>query len=418
VSPPGQKEAPLLVAAKRGAKNEGPGLEGVFAFTAPQRGQYVNFPLTRGTSPGGNVAHGIRSGAGRGVGGACAGGPPPSPLSAPWYRCHTGSALEALNSNLHSISEKRKGLHDIRIFPLGFQLSRKGDPVLDPLADLPVGRGTITTFTAKAARRLKRAFMELEVPGATLWSFSLTTHGVLSPEEWRAAMKRFRCAMVKRGWAGIWRVELQRRKAPHAHVALWLPLKADFNDVRLLWLRCTRELDDEMARQHAVQGRPIPDRDSGWGVYMGCHSGKKKEEQLGWVGKQWGVWNASIFAARRPETATLSRPETVSFCRVIRKLEASKRRNHCRGLSRRLARARIECPLAAASIERELKRMCRRLWVPEVHSCALRLMNGETAARIVSWAQGRGLGRSEPQIKPWRLAVDLPAAVAVDALPF
>jgi hypothetical protein len=265
----------------------------------------------------------------------------------------------------------------------------KLDPLKEPIKCPP--RGEITGFTSKAARRLKRAFMELYVPNRVLWSFSLTTHAVFTPDQWRGAMKRFRCGLVKRGWAAIWRVELQRRQAPHLHCAFWLPQGDGLNDVRLLWLRCTRELDDEAARAHAVKGDPIKQGDGGWAAYMGMHSGKHKEEQLGWLGKQWGLWNVSAFAVREPVRATLNSKEHSRFLRCVRRLETAERRRHFLRLKMEALSMAQRFPIAAAAFDRKVARMRGRLRVPVMHSRMIRLMKGSTAVRILDWCKGAGV---------------------------
>jgi hypothetical protein len=111
-------------------------------------------------------------------------------------------------------------------------------------------------------------------------------------------MMRFRQRLKDRGWAGVWRVELQRRKVPHLHVALYLAEGYCFGDVLIQWCEATGEIHDMEALKHAVKGKRI--EDEGWVVYMALHDGKKKEAQLGWQGKQWGVWNQDAFVERTP----------------------------------------------------------------------------------------------------------------------
>jgi hypothetical protein len=398
-APPGQKRAPQLVAANGGAELiSDPLVQGTFASTSFEARRFVNFPLLpcRGRV-GASIGVMLCPDSGLGGGGGRMPQAPSAPPSMPASALGIGCIRAALSSNplkiMADIAARNCGFFDVEVYPTGVQMRGK----LDPLRKAPelCVRGQILGFSDAAARRLKQAFMQLEVVGSILWSFTLTTHASLSPEVWRAIMKRFRCGVRDRGWAGIWRVELQRRGTPHLHVAFWLPRGVDFNEVRLLWLRCTREIDDEEARRHAVKGQRIEQGDGGWAVYMGLHSGKHKEAQLGWIGKQWGIWNVSAFAKREPVRAVLNRYQHRSFLRVVRRLETAARRQHFQRLKTVADRVGARFPIAAASLDRKVRRMARRLKVPQPHSRMVRLMKGATAERILEWS--RGLGRSEPQ---------------------
>ena len=222
-APPGQKEPPQLWEENGGGieKAEFVG-QPFFAIDTEASREFVNFPVTRGSDRSHVTVSPRWSKLGGGVGAGglpkAAGSPPP-----PMARSSLGidGIRAAVFGKLLKIRDRRAGFFDLEIFPSGIQFRGKLDPLRDA-PDVPV-RGDIVGFSNEAAARLKRAFMELHVPGSALVAFTLTTHRILSPEEWRAARKRFRIAVKKRGWAGIWRVELQRRKTPHEHVAMWLP---------------------------------------------------------------------------------------------------------------------------------------------------------------------------------------------------
>lgn len=218
-----------------------------------------------------------------------------------------------------------------KIYPAGVKIEahkspfRADAPLVGCVTDPDNQRGTIEGFSHEAARRLREWFMTQKVDGFDLWAVTLTTHANLSPDEWRAVMMRFRQGVKARGWAGCWRVELQKRRAPHAHVAFWLPPSATLADVSALWLRATGEEHDAAARQHAVEGRKIPADETGWAVYMGLHDGKHKESQLGWKGKQWGIWNREAFTERQAVELVLSEREHALFLRILRNWDVSDR---------------------------------------------------------------------------------------------
>jgi hypothetical protein len=215
----------------------------------------------------------------------------------------------------------RRGHFTLEIYPSGIRLERSQTYTIRP--ETEVTRGAIEGFSHEASRRLRESFITLYVEGYNLWAVTLTTHEIFTPKEWRAIMKRFRVAMKYRGWAGLWRVELQKRKAPHAHVAMWLPAGVSLDDVRTLWLASTGEAKDLHAQEHAVYGRQIPHDEAGWAVYIGLHDGKQKEAQLGWLGKQWGVWNRDQFTKREPLKYSGGHRERMILLRTLSKLQRS-----------------------------------------------------------------------------------------------
>jgi len=231
-------------------------------------------------------------------------------------RAHTEAKFRELNA-------LRNGQFHGRIYPSGVMLKQAmGLPKEAPKV---AERGDIEGFSDKASRRLKEAFLTLFVPEFELWAVTLTTHRMFKPAIWRAIMKRFRMGVKRRGWAGIWRVELQRRQTPHAHVAMWVPKLATLAMIEELWLECTGEAGDAAAVEHAVVGRRIPQDASGWVVYMALHDGKHKEEQLGWLGKQWGVWNRDVLQAREPYEFELPEKLHAKLLRVLAHWDRSKR---------------------------------------------------------------------------------------------
>jgi hypothetical protein len=228
----------------------------------------------------------------------------------------------------HELQRQQKR---VKIYPSGIQIEAvktpftMDAPLVGCVVDQDTQRGAIEGFSPEAARRLRSWFMTQKVDGSKLWAVTLTSHANFSPDEWRAVMKRFRNSVVFNGWAGVWRVELQRRKAPHAHVAFWLPPSVTLADVSALWLQSTGEEHDLAAREHAVEGREIPADETGWAVYMGLHNGKHKEAQLGWKGKQWGIWNREAFSERKAVELVLSAREHALLLRILRNWDVADR---------------------------------------------------------------------------------------------
>jgi hypothetical protein len=167
---------------------------------------------------------------------------------------------------------------------------------------------------------MKRFILENWVPFASLLAFTFTVHRKdLTEADWRAIMKAMNMRMTRLGVAAVWRIELQRRGVPHLHVALWLPLDLPMSQetaveaIENAWLELTGEIGDPAAREHAVHWKAI--LSPGWAVYMALHDGKKKEGQLGWQGKQWGIWNRKLFERVAPNIGEMSDHQSRVFQR-------------------------------------------------------------------------------------------------------
>ena len=232
------------------------------------------------------------------------------------------SADGLVSSAYGQISPNTREAFSVKVFPSGILVTRNTKCPIQP----PKGyvRGTIDGFSAEASRRLREFCVTQEAKGLDPYSTTLTVHRPVTPEQWRAIMKRFRQRLLWNGWAGVWRVELQKRKVPHVHVALWLPPGVEKGHVIIAWCECTGEIGDVDALMHSVHMRKV--ESSGWAVYLALHDGKHKESQLGWQGKQWGVWNRDRFTARveSPLSRELPVAQEVALRRFIGRLMRSK----------------------------------------------------------------------------------------------
>jgi hypothetical protein len=210
----------------------------------------------------------------------------------------------------------------VKVFPSGIVMKRNSKCPIQP----PKGcvRGTIDDFSPEASRRLREFCVTQEAKGLLPWSTTLTIHRAVTAEEWRSIIKRWRQRLMWNGWAGVWRVELQKRKVPHVHVALWLPPGVVKGHVIVEWCQCTGEINDAAALTYAVSMREI--ESSGWAVYLALHGGKHKSSQLGWKGKQWGVWNRAAFTPREASPVSRDLPEDLerALRRFIGRLMRSK----------------------------------------------------------------------------------------------
>ena len=175
-------------------------------------------------------------------------------------------------------------------------------------------RSGITGFTKQSAARLRRFCVENHVPNYVVYATTLTLHESVTPDQWRSIMQRYRNMVKYRGGAGVWRVELQKRKVPHLHCIFWLPTADDFWWVVHGWLKASRQETDKDAVRFGIRGRPV--EDEGWIIYCALHNAKPT--QAGWIGKQWGVWNRGLFKNRPALRLGLSDGEHARFLRRLR----------------------------------------------------------------------------------------------------
>lgn len=170
-------------------------------------------------------------------------------------------------------------------------------------------RGAISGFSTRASARLRSWLLTQHVEGAQLWDVTLTIPGEMSAEEWDLSRRRLFKRWERAGFAALWRIELQKRKQPHMHVVLWTPPVSELGDKFLLivhaWLECLPKKNREHfgATEHAIHYKgPYNDIEQSpkWLAYVAAHASKRKKEQLGWKGKQWGVINRARFVERKP----------------------------------------------------------------------------------------------------------------------
>jgi hypothetical protein len=212
-------------------------------------------------------------------------------------------------------------------------------------------RGKIEGFSAHSASRLREFLTTQHVPGREPWAVTLTMRRLVDPETWRRLWKRFRHRANRLDTAAVYRVELQRRRAPHIHVVAWFTtwkheqdrqLRLELSDRQLRqselwrsgWLDCItvpqrdgRIVYDRAEYRYASAIRKV--QDNGWAVYQALHSGKGKKEQLGWIGKQWGVIGRHLFVRRKPVELQLSLRQYWTFRRIIRRLLVARGAKRC-----------------------------------------------------------------------------------------
>ena len=126
------------------------------------------------------------------------------------------------------------------------------------------------------------------------------------------------------GW--FWRVELQKRLSVHWHMVGLVPDGAtvDEGEIRRLWSVFCERLREGMSshRGFARYAVDITWRDdiAKSTVYLSAHTSKHKVEQLGWIGRQWGVINRAALSFEPVNVARVEPWEVTQYKRTLRKL--------------------------------------------------------------------------------------------------
>lgn len=255
------------------------------------------------------------------------------------YYCHTGTLTLYQHGYAHTPTPVQKGY-----------CSLTGLPIYAPTKGFAgtagvTGRGTIRTMSSKAAGRLRHWLLTHHCHEAELYDVTLTIPGEITPEEWDRTKRRLWKRWERAGFGVVWRVELQKRKMPHLHCVVWvpkaLPEEEKGRQLRWAWMECLPEANRNHfgAWQHAVHVKgPYTDIEQSpkWLAYVAAHASKRKKEQLGWKGKQWGIINRERFSEREAMVSmTLSKAEETKFNRTLSRYYFSLSRAHRMRLRRK-----------------------------------------------------------------------------------
>lgn len=235
-----------------------------------------------------------------------------------------------------------------------------------------VKRGKITGFSTASAKRLRRALMTAYVPGLQPWGVTLTVPLTVDDwqSQWLSTCNRFWVACRRlEGFVGaIWRAELQQRGMPHMHCVVWVQSEMDLVRIQAAWRKslaswpvvpcqsvkrclngewlefsCSSQADGWVDSSFfgmtktttchfdALEGSSASLR------YLCDHTSKRKQAQLGYHGRQWGIVNRSRLSWLDNGIAMTDR-QVVRLLRLFRRWSKSWYCGHYRG---RLTRARL-----------------------------------------------------------------------------
>lgn len=203
-------------------------------------------------------------------------------------------AFQAVRCSVHAVRCPGVGLR-VRVYDRGVALC------VPPSAK----RGEVVGFSAASSRRFRDRLFEFEGDHGRCFSVTLTVRDVASPALWRRNLDVFSRRLCRRRDCGFWRVELQRRGTPHLHCLIWSDC---ISRVCRDWLQVWGVEHDRDHVRHACHITAFGG--SAWLGYMAAHAIKHKRDQLGWRGRQWGIFSRSSLRRREMESVLID-PDTL-----------------------------------------------------------------------------------------------------------
>lgn len=273
----------------------------------------------------------------------------------PPRRAHKRSALPTW-VYLSAITERRPTL----ILPVNgrvatIQLERQSSQV--DYQEHGKARGNVRDFSHKSRRRLMRYMASINLEAAGLPTFiTLTYPGIWhkDPERWKKQLHTFTVALFRKwpaAW-GIWRLEFQKRGAPHYHMLLWdgptveakearrqngkmcmlaIPGNKSWKNRQVFewlsntWFRVVGS-GDEKHRQAGTRIEPVVSA-NGVMAYAAKYLAKSTEEQTetfeGGTGRHWARIGEKRWMVEE-YTQDLTGPQALKMRRVMRKMIEAK----------------------------------------------------------------------------------------------
>ncbi len=187
-------------------------------------------------------------------------------------------------------------------------------------------RGKVSGFSRASRRRLLQLLNSLnrnEVK--TLPLFITLTYPARWPDDpkvWKDHLDKFKRRMRRKfgPFAAVWRLEFQKRGAPHFHLLVFLQASAQdlYNWVSAAWY----EVCGEICPEHLRAGTRVESVRSWRGVvaYAAKYMGKLEKLAVGVrdPGRFWGRWSGDLLPIS-PEETTVAGADANRIRRILRK---------------------------------------------------------------------------------------------------
>lgn len=164
-------------------------------------------------------------------------------------------------------------------------------------------RGRVVEFSPGSRRRLMRLLNSIDrsrVPEPLFFTLTYPGDWPRDPRVWKKHLKAFRERMKRRygKFPAVWRLEYQRRGAPHFHLLVFLdvPRSTLREFVSTGWYGVVASGDEK----HLKAGTQVVKVDSWRGIrsYAAKYLGKIEQQALDPdqpAGRYWGYWNKELF---------------------------------------------------------------------------------------------------------------------------
>ena len=165
-------------------------------------------------------------------------------------------------------------------------------------------RGEITEFSRHSRKRLQNALLTLFPPkGWVRFGLCVTVPGQCDnwQEDWLKAVDRFWKNLERNGtfnYSGIYRVELQQRGMPHMHLVMFASTDKVLFAAAVASAAWRKALEAWTIEDKSIANNWREGITARWDEithansfrYLYDHQSKKKQAQLGYKGKQWGIF--------------------------------------------------------------------------------------------------------------------------------
>lgn len=193
-------------------------------------------------------------------------------------------------------------------------------------------RGKVRGFSKGSRRRLQRKLAEIDTKHLPVFvTLTYPANWPGNPRVWKLHLKLFlkRLAYNFPGVAGLWKLEPQKRGAPHYHLFIW---GVSYERLRaycdLAWFEVVGSNDPK----HLAAGVRVERLRSWKGArsYASKYLGKVIEDVPGWeeVGRYWGVFQKKDIPFSRVEFHEIDQRTAFMLVRYMRRYGKMKARNY------------------------------------------------------------------------------------------
>lgn len=281
------------------------------------------------------------------------------------------------------------------VFPHGFSQKPMTAPKgFCPVSGLPIfgegprsrgsvgaKRGRIRTMSFGAARRMREDILRRTVVNARLYDVTITVPGEWSLSEWQRRERMYVKRLIRAGFAGWIRREMQQRGQVHAHLLIFVPDcigEAERNAVLYMgWWDCLTDEEkkiDGAWKRHCVVKGPYTEASQcpEWFEYLCAHTTKRKAKQACYEGKQWSRFGTKMLSGRAVLMETELEPnQTKAFTRLLGRYICSRQKAKRNDLLRR-----------GKKFRRHVRRPSMR-----IDARRIRFMRGDVVVRMLQWVK-------------------------------